>query len=136
MLYFAEEVEDIISKMKSLLSHVKQERNIRRINKVHRAMSEINSFVSKAYEYIDRLDDVPYYFQCTYHGEDNDSEYEKCKRRLVKGCENLRECLEINESLKSYCRNAQKSCDQAAEKLEEEAERTRMIINTACRHSK
>ena len=78
---FVEEVEDIIGKTRSLLTYVMQERNIRRINEVHHALSEINLFVSKAYEYVDRLDDVPYYFQlCAYHGEDNDSEYEKCKR--------------------------------------------------------
>ena len=55
----------------------------------------------------------------------------------MKGCESLRKCLDIYESLKSYCRNAQRSCDKAAEKLEEEAESIRIILNTdAARTSK
>ena len=122
---FSDNVVSIINETHRLVYLVKGNSDIRRMYDVTHALSEVNCFVVKGYEYINRINDIPYYFQCQFDNEWQMSDYQNCISRFNKGCKSLKESEVIYETLRSYCRDAQRSCDAAADKLQREAESAR-----------
>lgn len=122
---FSDDVNYIVRETKALVGIIKEDNDVRRMSCVRHALSEIKYFIDKAHEYIGKINDIPYYFQCEFSGESTWTDYQRCKTRFEKGMKILQECLVIYETLKSYCKDAQRSCDAAAEELYDKAESAR-----------
>ncbi len=119
---FSSDVLYIIRETDTLTCVVKANSEIRRMQSVKHALEEINFFIDKGYEYINLLDDIPYYFHCSLDRESALTNYQNCKNRLEKGRKSLADSEVIYETLKSYCNDARRSCDAAEYKLKKEGE--------------
>ena len=139
---FADDVISIINETDRLVAFVKEYNEVRRMPSVHHALSEITRFVVKGYEYVNLLNHIPYYFHCNVDGESLWTDFKNCQTRFEKGNKSLADSEEVYETLVSYCKYAEGSCDTAARKLEQEAESvsskkttayvTGAVLGTAC----
>ena len=125
LVAFSEDVKTVIEETNRLVAEVKEHEDVSKMKVVRHAITEIKWFIVKAYEYIAKINDVPYYFHCEYDDDAQWSTYTKCIKRIEKGKEKLTESLKIYETLQSYCKNAERACNSAAGKLTDEAESAR-----------
>ena len=123
---FSDDLTNIIESTIDLVHVVKENSNVlESMRDVTHAFSEINYFVVKGYEYIDLLDDVPYYFQSQDDGESSLTDLDNCKKRFERAYQSLHRSELLYNTLKRYCVDAQKSCNIAARELGQESMRVK-----------
>ncbi len=117
---FSTEVLDICHESIALVESVKKnDKLVKNIPEVCDALSEVKRFVDNAYEYINKLEDVPFTFKTT--DGSNQSAKQRCITMLQKAQNSLKESCVLYETLKISSKNAQRICDAATAKLSQEA---------------
>ena len=115
---FSIKARDICQETIALVESVeKNDKLVNNIPEVCDALSGVLQFVDNAEKYINKLEDVPIAFKNT---GGSFLAKQRCTTLLQKAQNSLRESCGVYEVLKTACENAQRSCDAAAAKVNQE----------------